>query len=138
MVNALIRFSGGLHMLYHGGFSSRAAMYEFRLEGVEGALRCHGLHVSNDTMSYEFAPPLGDFSPAAIDAQVPLVDPWMPFFDAWYTFVRGGSEPPFSGRNNLKVFAMLSAAIDSIQENRPVSIRGHPRYESAFSPGLKR
>jgi hypothetical protein len=55
VVNALIRFEGSLHLLYHGGFSSRAPMYEFRLEGSLGALRCRGIHMSNDTMTYEFA-----------------------------------------------------------------------------------
>ena len=33
MVNALVRFGGGLHVLYQGGFSSQADNYELRLEG---------------------------------------------------------------------------------------------------------
>ena len=132
MVNALIRFSGGLHVSYHGGFSSRAPMYEFRLEGAEGALCCHGVHMSNDTMRYELAPALGQFAPAEIDADVPACAPWEPFFDVWHDYVAGGAEPPFSGRNNLQVFAMLSAAIESVNTGRAVEIAGNPAYATAF------
>lgn len=132
MVNALIRFSGTLHLLYHGGFSSRAPMYEFRLEGEGGALSCHGLHMSNDTMDYEFAPALGAFAPIRIDDGIPAQSPWVRFFDDWHDYVNGGPEPLFSGRNNLKVFALLSAAIDSVASSRPVEIAGNPRYAGAF------
>lgn len=133
MVNALIRFSDGLHMSYHGGFSSQSSMYEFRLEGTGGALRCHGLHMSKDTMSYEFAPALGTFEPLPIDSDVPLKPPWPMFLDTWYGYVTGGHEPPFSGRNNLRVFALLSAAIQSVEEKRPIEIANNPRFSPAFS-----
>jgi len=133
MVNALIRFSGNLHVSYHGGFSSRAPMYEFRLEGDKGALVCHGLHMSNDTMRYEFAPALGAFSSAEIDAGVPLNNPFEPFLDTWHAYVGTGNEPPFSGKNNLRVFAMLSAAIESIENGHPVEIATNPRYQDAFT-----
>src|SRR2546423_4410283 len=56
MVNALIRMSGGLHVLYHGGFSSQADMYELRLEGTRGALRCRGIHMSVDELRYDCGP----------------------------------------------------------------------------------
>jgi len=132
MVNALIRFGGGLHLLYHGGFSSQAPMYEFRLEGSQGALRCHGVHMSNDAMRYEVAPALGEFAPAAIDEGLPAGSPWPPFFERWRRYVAGGAEPPFSGRNNLPVFALLSAAIESVEHGRPVEVAGNPRFASAF------
>lgn len=132
MVNALIRFERGLHVLYHGGFSSRAPMYEFRLEGSQGALRCHGIHMSNDTMSYELAPALGDFAPVALDADLPAQSPWLPFFSLWRDYVSGGAEPSFSGRNNLAVFALLSAAIESTETDKPVEIAGNPRFAAAF------
>jgi scyllo-inositol 2-dehydrogenase (NADP+) len=132
MVNALIRFSGGLHLLYHGGFSARAPLYEFRLEGERGVLSCHGIHMSNDTMRYEFAPALGNFSPATIDEDIPARSPWQPFFDRWHDYVVGGPEPSFSGRNNLPVFALLSAAIESVEQGRPVDVAGNPRYDRAF------
>ena len=132
MVNALIRFSDGLHILYHGGFSSQSNCYEFRLEGTEGVLRCRGLHMSNNTMTNEFAPRGGDFSPSDMDADLPIIQPWQPFFDRWVDYLHGGAEPPFSGRNNLKVFALLSAAIDSIQGGGFVQVAGNPRYATAF------
>jgi predicted dehydrogenase len=134
MINALIRFSGNLHLSYHGGFSSRASMYEFRLEGEKGALCCHGIHMSNDTMRYEFAPALGQFAPSEIDRDIPARDPFIPFFDAWVAYLNGGAEPPFSGRNNLKAFAMLSAAIESTESGKPVDIAANPRYRGAFEP----
>jgi len=132
MVNALIRFRDGLHVSYHGGFSSQASMYELRLEGTKGALRCRGIHMSNDTMSYEFAPPLGQFAPAQIDADLPAREPWLPFFAAWRDYLSGGTEQPFSGRNNLKVFALLNAAIDSVQTKQPVAIADDPRYANVL------
>jgi predicted dehydrogenase len=132
MVNALIKFSGNLHLSYHGGFSSQAPMYEFRLEGSDGALKCRGIHMSNDTMDYEVAPAVGQFEARRIDDAVPARDPWIPFLDVWYDYLRGGEEPPFSGRENLKVFAMLSAAIESVETGKPVEIAGNPKYEAAF------
>jgi predicted dehydrogenase len=131
MVNAMIRFSGNLHLSYHGGFSSQAPMYEFRLEGSKGALKCHGLHMSKDTMEYEIAPALGQFVARRIDDQVPQRDPFIPFLDVWHDYVCGGAEPPFSGRNNLKAFALLSAAVDSVTTGKRVSIAGNPTYAAA-------
>ncbi len=137
MVNALIRFAGNLHLSYHGGFSSRAPMYEFRLEGGNGALKCRGLHMSHPTMDYETAPALGEFTAQRIDREIPPEDPWSLFLDAWHNYLRGGAEPPFSGRNNLKVFAMLGAAIDSVKTGQPVEIAGNPRYAAAFERSVK-
>jgi hypothetical protein len=107
-------------------------MYELRLEGSEGALRCHGIHMSNDTMDYEFASALGEFAPADIDADILARSPWLPFFDRWHDYVNGGAEPSFSGRNNLPVFALLSAAIESVESGQAIEIAGNPRYASAF------
>lgn len=135
MVNALIRFSGNLHLSYHGGYSSQAPMYEFRLEGSAGSLKCRGLHWSNDTMDYEFAQALGPFGVTRIDAAVPQRDPWEWFFEVWHDYLSGGEEPPFSGRTNLKSFAMLSAAIESVETGRPVAIAGNPRFRNAFEEG---
>lgn len=136
MVNALIRFSGSLHLSYHGGFSSQAPMYEFRIEGSAGALKCRGLHMSNDTVDYDVAPALGQFAPRRIDDAVSLRDPWMPFFDIWHDYLRGGAEPPFSGRSNLKTFAMLSAAIASVETGQAVAIAGNPKYRAAFGEAV--
>jgi predicted dehydrogenase len=132
MVNALIRFSGNLHLSYHGGYSSQAPMYEFRLEGSGGAIKCHGLHWSNDAMEYEVAPVLGQFSARPIDDGIPPITPFVPLLNSWYEYLRGGTEPPFSGRNNLKIFAMLSAAIESVESGMPVEIAENPKYAIAF------
>lgn len=132
MVNALIRFSGNLHLAYHGGFSSQAPMYEFRLEGGKGALKCRGLHMSNDTMEYEFAPALGQFAVKRIDDGVAPRNAWSAFLDAWHDCLCGGADAPFSGRDNLKTFAMLSAAIESVETGKPVEIAGNPKYKAAF------
>jgi len=136
-INALIHFSGGLHILYHGGFSSQSDLYEVRLEGTKGALRCRGIHMSKDTMHYDFAERGDAFTPREIDAEIPPESPWPIFFEHWRHYLAhrtlaDGSEPSFSGRNNLKIFAMLSAGIDSIESGMPVEIAGNPRYRKAF------
>ncbi|HXF61118.1 MAG TPA: Gfo/Idh/MocA family oxidoreductase [Caldilineaceae bacterium] len=136
-INGLLRFSDGLHVLYHGGFSSQADLYELRIEGSEGALRCRGIHMSNDAMAYETAPRNGQWTHRALDEGRPALSPWLPFFEHWRHYLAhgslaDGSEPPFSGRNNLKVFALLSAGIDSIESGRPVEVAANPRYRVAF------
>lgn len=137
-INALIHFSNGLHILYHGGFSSQSDLYEVRLEGTKGALRCRGIHMSKDTMHYDFAERGGSFIEQPIDDDVPLENPWPIFFEHWRHYLghgtlADGSAPSFSGRNNLKIFAMLSAGIDSIESGLPVEIAGNPRYKKAFA-----
>lgn len=136
MVNASIRFSGGIHVLYQGGFSSQAENYELRLEGSRGALRCRGVHMSIDTMSNEVAETGSSFSPSDMDADIPAINPWEMFFDIWHDYLNGGPEPPFSGRNNLRVFALLTAGIDSIRNGAPVTVAGNPRFASAFRIGM--
>jgi predicted dehydrogenase len=123
MVNALITLQGGVHVLYHGGFSSQADCYELRLEGTKGALRCRGIHMSVDPMSYEFAPRGGRFAPIDLDEGRPPVNPWDELIARWRAWLAGGAEPPFSGRNNLKVFALLAAGIDSARTGRAVALR---------------
>ncbi len=133
MVNALIRCAGGLHVLYHGGFSSQSDHYELRIEGAGGVLRCRGIHMSNDEMEYEFAERGGTFARRDdIDAGLGRVDAWQTFYDTWRDYLSGGPEPPFSGRNNLKVFALLSAAIDSIDSGQPADVATGTRYAAAY------
>lgn len=138
MINALIRFSGGLHLSYHGGYSSRAPMYEFRIEGSDGALRCRGTHMSRKDFDYEFAPALSTFERIDPESDLPQREPHAMLLDAWYAYVTGGAEPPFSGRNNLKVVALVSAAIDSVESGQPVLIAENPRYAPAFREGLSK
>ncbi|MDW8467751.1 MAG: Gfo/Idh/MocA family oxidoreductase [Burkholderiales bacterium] len=132
MVNALIRLSGGVHVLYHGGFSAQADCYELRLEGTRGALRCRGTHMSVDDMRYEFARRGEAFAPVEIDAGAPPVNPWREFFARWRAWLEGRPEPPFSGRNNLEVFALVAAGIESVRSGRQVGVAGSARYRAAF------
>ncbi len=134
MLNGIIRYSGNLRVLYHAGYSAQSDCYELRLEGNRGVLRCRGIHSSNDEITNEFADSGGKFAHSSMDADMPVQDPWIPFFDAWHAFLGGGAEPPFSGRNNLKVFALLSAGIESCERGQPVEVSGNPRYAAAFQP----
>ena len=137
MVNALIECAGGLHVLYHGGFSSQSDHYELRIEGTRGVLRCRGIHMSNDYMEYEFAARGGKFVRREdLDADLGGGDPFEHFFDVWHDSLCGGPEPPWSGRNNLKVFALLSAAIDAIAAGQWVEVAGSEPYAASFAhPG---
>lgn len=133
LVNAMIRFEGNLHVLYQGGFSAQAPSYELRLEGASGALRCRGLHMSVDEMTNELALPGGSFTPIDIDEGIPAESPWHTYFDVWHRYLVGGPEPSFSGRNNLKVFAPLSAGIESNERGgAPVNVAASTRYAAAF------
>ncbi len=135
MVNAWIRYSGGVHVLYQGGFSSQAPNYEVRLEGSTGALRCRGQHMSIDDMVCEQASAGGSFTPSGFDKECPVVNPWSVFADVWHGYLTGGQEPPFSGRLNLKALALLSAAIESSTAGgAPVAVAANPRYAAAFVP----
>lgn len=131
MVNALVELDNRIRVIYHGGFCSQAAMYDLRLEGTRGTLRCRGLHMSNDTMSYEFAERLGTFEPVTIDQDLPAQGPWQPYLDAWYAYLNGGTEPAFSARNNLKVLSLIDAAIRSAESGRRIDVAGDPRYDAA-------
>lgn len=126
MINALIRFNEGIHVLYHAGYSSQSDCYELRLEGTKGALRCRGIHMSNNTMTYEFAERGNDFQPIDLDRGRPVTQPWELFFDIWYDYMTGGDEPSFSGRKNLKLLAIISAAIESLSTESFVKIANHP------------
>ncbi len=132
MVNALIRCHGGVHVLYHAGFSAQADCYELRLEGTRGVLRCRGIHMSVDAMRYEFAPRGGAFAPVELDAAIGAVSPWGEFFARWRAWLEGGPEPPFSGRNNLRVLALVYAAIEAVKTGRTVRVAGSARYRVAF------
>jgi predicted dehydrogenase len=132
MVNALIRFSDRVHVLYQAGFSAQAPNYELRLDGTLGALRCRGTHMSVDDMVYEFAPRGQAFRPLPLDAEVSVQDAWVPFFAHWHAYLCGGEEPPFSGKNNLRPFGLLSAGIESVETDRPVDLKQH-HYAALFS-----
>lgn len=132
MVNAMLELSGGVHVLYHGGFSAQAPCYELRLEGSEGTLRCRGIHMSAGEFSYEVAPRGGEFAPAAIEADVPARSPWDVFMKHWHRYLTRNAEPVFSARRNLPVLAMLAAGTESMARGRRVNIEDSARYAAAF------
>ncbi|WP_020576577.1 Gfo/Idh/MocA family protein [Actinopolymorpha alba] len=133
MVNALIEVDNRVHIVYHGGFCAQAPMYDVRFEGTKGVLRCRGLHMSVDTMAYEFADRLGAFEPIQIDEDLPVQGPWQPYLDAWYAYLTGGPEPPFSGRRNLRVLSLIDGAMRSAESGMRIDVAGDQRYASAFS-----
>jgi predicted dehydrogenase len=137
MLNGVIRFSGNLRLLYHAGYSSQAACYEFRLEGTRGALRCRGLHMSLPEMHYEFALRGGPFQPIQLEEEIPQLDPWTHFCLLWYEGVIHKTEQPFSGRNNLKIMALMDAGIASIESGLPCRVKDHPLYSPAFASGTE-
>lgn len=136
-INALIRFHPRLHIFYQGGISSQSDLYEVRLEGAKGVLRCRGIHMSNDLMRYDFSERGGTFAEHAIDSGMEIINPWMPFLEDWHNYLSNYSvadhtEPSFTGRNHLKVFAIASACVDSFDSGQPIEIAANPKYCSAF------
>ena len=84
-------------------------------------------------MEYEFAERGQKFVRLeTIDADLGRVDPWELFYSAWHEYLLGGPEPSFSGRNNLKVFALLSAAIESIETGQAADVATAERYSRAY------
>ncbi len=132
MINGLFRFAGGQHMIYHAGYSSQSDCYELRLEGSKGVLRCRGLHMSKNEMTYEFAERGAAFEVVDLDRGRPPTIPWSLFFDRWRDWLNGGHEPHFSGRENLKVLATIDAAIESLTTGAFVPIVSGERYQSVF------
>lgn len=135
MINGLFRFVGGEHLLYHAGYSSQSDCYELRLEGEKGVLRCRGLHMSKNEMTYEFAERGADFDFVDLDRGRPPTQPWSLFFDRWHAWLTddaSDAQPHFSGRQNLKVLAAIDAAIESLSSGAFVPIAGNDRYQAVF------
>ena len=122
MINAVLRGQGGERLLYHAGYSAQSDCYGLRLEGSRGVLRCRGLHMSKDQMTYEFARRGESFAEIDLDRGRPPSQLWSLFFDRWHEYLRGGEEPHFSGRKNLRVLAVIQAAIESLASGAYVDI----------------
>jgi predicted dehydrogenase len=135
MLNGLLRLSGGLHVLYHAGYSSRASCYEVRLEGERGVLRCRGIHMSRPELQYEFASPGGPFEPIQLENLVPAGEAWSLFLDRYAVALDRDGQVPFSGENNLKVMALMQAAVRSIDTGQPQNIVSNPLFAPAFRQG---
>jgi predicted dehydrogenase len=127
MVNALVRYEDGTRLLYHGGFSAQASMYQLRLEGTRGVVRCRGYHMSDSRMSYEIAGVGQSFESIELEAGMATRDgrtAWEPFLDAWVKYLDGGDEPPFSASNNVSILSLLAAAVESTERQVPVDLDG--------------
>jgi predicted dehydrogenase len=124
-IHGTIRYDGGERALYSAGFSARgAASYEVRVEGPRGCLRGRGSHMSVEDIRYDYARAgSGAWEPIDLAGRVPDVSPWTLLLDRWIDYVRGrGGEPPFSGRANLDLLALIDAAIASAQTGVPVAL----------------
>lgn len=110
MVNATITYEDGIEVLYQGGFAARAPMYELRLEGTSGVLRCRGEHMSQGAMTYEHSRDGLGFVKLPGHAPLRAADSWTPFLDAWVTWHRSGGVAPFSAEGALPILALVEAA----------------------------
>lgn len=122
MVNAVLTFSNQIHVMYQGGVCAQAPMYELRLEGSKGALRCRGSHMSYGNMVYELSGPEGVFEKMDIHAAPGDSDPWLKFLSDWIAYVNNGDEPPFSGRHNLRVLQLVEAARRSVAKGSVIIV----------------
>jgi predicted dehydrogenase len=124
MINALLETDAGQRVLYHAGYSSHAPHYDIRIEGTRGALRCRGSHMSTEDAGFEFAAVGGKWQPIDLLNGEPATNAWTILLDQWHAFLAGGTEPAFSGKNNLRVMRLIDAAIASCESRLPVDIGG--------------
>lgn len=110
MVNAFLTYADGIEVLYQGGFAAQAPMYELRLEGTRGVLRCRGEHMSRGPMHYEFSADGGPFISLAGHPPLKPEDSWTPFLDAWWDWYTDGRAAPFSGDGALGILEIVEAA----------------------------
>jgi predicted dehydrogenase len=130
-VDAMLEFSGGLRVLYHGGFDALAPYYDLRVEGAKGTLRVRGEHMSAPSgFEYEFAPAMGRFSPVDLESQVPEGPAWALYMQQWQAWLSRGREPSFSLRRNQPVFALLQAGMESIDRGRRIELASHRLYQA--------
>lgn len=130
MINAIMTFANQTHVIYQGGVCAQAPMYELRLEGSKGSLRCRGSHMSYGSMDYELSGPEGMFEKMGICASPGDSDPWPKFLSHWIEYLQGGEEPPFSGRQNLRVLQLIEAARRSIANGSVIVVPGIEEYET--------
>lgn len=124
MINVLLVYGGRVHVTYQGGVCAQAPMYELRLEGSLGALRCRGSHMSYGEVSYEVSQAEGSFHPLDVVGNPTGTDPWQSFLDSWTSYMDGGAEPPFAGRRNLAVLEIMEAVRESVLTGRLVTVPG--------------
>lgn len=122
MVNATITYEGGIEVLYQGGFAARAPMYELRLEGAHGVLRCRGEHMSQGPMTYDHSADGHTFVDLPGHAPIRAADSWPPFVEAWDVWHRTGGIAPFSAEGALPILALIDAAKRSAATGAVVTV----------------
>jgi predicted dehydrogenase len=122
MVNAFITYEDGIEVLYQGGFAARAPMYELRLEGTRGVLRCVGEHMSHGPMRYEHSSAGAEFRELPGHPPVDPAAAWTPYLDAWHGWHQRGGQAPFSAEGALPILTMIEAAKLSARTGARVAI----------------
>lgn len=122
MVNAFLSFEDGIEILYQGGFAAQASMYELRLEGTKGVLRCRGDHMSEGSMRYEHSSDGAEFTALPGHAPIDPAAAWTPYLDAWHTWHQHGGWAPFSAEGALPVLTLIEAAKLSAETGARVAI----------------
>lgn len=121
MVNAFLTYTDGIEVLYQGGFAAQAPMYELRLEGAHGVLRCRGEHMTHGPMQYELSSDGGPF--ISLPAHPPLKpeDSWTPFLNAWWDWYVDGRSAPFDEDGALSILELVEAAKLSAERQTAVA-----------------
>ena len=134
MVDAMFAFEGGIQLLYHAGFSHDESKYEFHLQGEAGFLNCRGKHFIGAETEYIIGSNGKDPCGIDLEKRQPSDPAWSVFLDQWHRYLVGDEEPPFAGRGNLKIMAMIDAAIESSAKGERVALKDNSRYHQAFTP----
>lgn len=122
MVNAFLTYTDGIEVLYQGGFAAQAPMYEIRLEGTRGVLRCRGEHMSHGPMQYELSADGGPFISLPGHPPLKLEDSWTPFLNAWWDWYVDGRSAPFAEDGALSILELVEAAKLSANSQTAVSL----------------
>ena len=122
MVNAFMTYAGGIELLYQGGYAAQAPMYELRLEGTRGVLRCRGEHMSHGPMHYELSVDGAPFVTLPGHPPVNPEDSWEPFLEEWWQWYAGGRDVPFSGQRALDILELVDAAKRSAETQALVEL----------------
>jgi len=117
-VTAVLEFASGPVCTYELTHQATVPDYRFILQSEQGALRTTG-------DGWEWLPrgERRQFAPAGPPESVPSAPPLRSeqgVIDAWYRYIREGTEPGISGRNNLETLAACEMVLQAAQQRRTV------------------
>ena len=135
MVDAIIAFEGGINLLYHTGFTHHDPKYEFHLQGEKGFLSCRGRHFNAADIRYTFGSQDNDAAPIDIESGYPIGNAWDIMLEKWHRYLTKDEGTPFVGSSNLKIMAMIDAAVESSAKGARVEIKNNKRYAKVFKKG---